>query len=152
MNRTVALIAAFWRLLYALAWVFIAINSFIALHLLGGADYLHVFETEKLQALAKIFLSGMDTYYVGLLFWSLASTATAWLWLKSNYIPKALAAFDIISSAWCVMCTIAFIIFPDFANMVNLWWFDSGMVIFEIVLSFWLLFKGLKSKIAVSEV
>lgn len=50
----------------------------------------------------------------------------------------------LISSAWCVACTIAFIIFPDFASTVNLWWFDSLMSIFEIVLSFWLLFKGLR--------
>ena len=143
-NRGLALIAAFWRLLYALAWVFIALNSFIALRLLGGADYLHVFETDRLQALAKIYLSGLDAYYVGLLFWSLASTVNSWLWLKSNYIPKVLAAFGVISSAWCIMCTIAFIIFPGFAKTVNLWWFDSAMAIFEITLSFWLLFKGLR--------
>jgi hypothetical protein len=34
--------------------------------------------------------------------------------------------------------------FPDFARVVNLWWFDSPMGIFEMALSFWLLFKGLR--------
>jgi hypothetical protein len=28
---------------------------------------------------------------------------------------------------------------------VNLWWFDSPMAVFELVLSFWLLFKGLRT-------
>jgi hypothetical protein len=28
--------------------------------------------------------------------------------------------------------------------VVNLWWFDSPMGIFEMALSFWLLFKGLR--------
>ena len=54
-----------------------------------------------------------------------------------------LAAFGVISSVWCVGCTFVFYIFPGFAKVVNLWWFDSPMVIFELALSFWLLFKGL---------
>ncbi len=143
-DRILALIAAFWRLLYALAWAFIALNFFTALRLLSGADYLHVFEEDRLQALAKVFLSGFDAYYVGLLFWSLASTICAWLWFKSNYIPRALSAFGVISSIWCVACTLIFLIFPNFSNAVNLWWFDSPMAIFEIATSFWLLFKGIR--------
>jgi hypothetical protein len=27
---------------------------------------------------------------------------------------------------------------------VNLWWFDTPLAIFDIILSFWLLFKGLR--------
>ena len=49
-----------------------------------------------------------------------------------------------VSSAWCVLCTLIFYISPKFADVVNLWWFDSPMVLFELTLSFWLLFKGLK--------
>jgi Domain of unknown function (DUF4386) len=143
-NKTVALLATFFRLVYALVWIFVALNFFTALRLIDSTGYLQVFETDRLQALAKVFLSGMDAYYVGLLFWSLASTACSWLWYKSGYIPKALAAFGFISSAWCVACTIAYIIYPGFADTVNLWFFDSAMTIFEIVLSFWLLFKGIK--------
>ena len=45
---------------------------------------------------------------------------------------------------WCAICTFVFIIFPNFAKVVNLWWFDSPMGIFEMALSFWLLFKGLR--------
>lgn len=143
-NQTIALLAAFLRFVYALMWVFIALNFFTALRLIDNTDYLRVFEADRLQALAKLYLSGSDAYYVGLLFWSLASTFCSFLWFKSNYIPRVLAVFGAISSAWCVACTIAFIIFPDFAGTVNLWWFDSPMSIFEIVLSFWLLFKGLR--------
>jgi hypothetical protein len=67
------------------------------------------------------------------------------LWFKSNYIPRALAAFGVISSAWCAACTLVFYIFPHFTKVVNLWWFDSPMAIFEIALSFWLLFKGIRT-------
>ena len=144
-NKTLALLATFLRFVYALVWIFVVLNFFTALRLIGSADYLRVFETDRLQALAKVYLSGYDAYYAGLLFWSLASTICSWLWYKSNYIPRALAAFGIISSAWCVACTITFIIFPAFENTVNLWWFDSGMTIFEIILCFWLLFKGIRT-------
>ena len=103
-------------------------------------------EMKRLQTLAKLYLSArFDQYYVGLLFWGLASTVCSYLWFKSNYIPRALAAFGVISSAWCAMCTFAFIIFPNFVEVVNLWWFDTPIGIFEIVTSFWLLFKGLRS-------
>jgi hypothetical protein len=98
-----------------------------------------------LQALARLYLAAnFDDYYVGLPFFSLASTVCSYLWLKSNYIPRALAAFGLISSAWCVLCAFIFLIFPHFNKIVNDYWFDSPMVIFEMVLSFWLLFKGLR--------
>jgi len=98
-----------------------------------------------LQALAKLHLgANFDDYYVGLPFFGLAATICAWLWLKSNYVPKGLAIFGVIASAWCVLCAFIFLIFPRFNKIVNDWWFDFPMAVFELVLSFWLLFKGLK--------
>jgi hypothetical protein len=147
-SRGVALLAAFWRFIYALMWILMTLNLFMALRLLsgttGGADYLRVFEAEQLQALARMYVGGFDVYYVGLLFYSLASTVCSYLWFKSKYIPRALAAFGVISSVFCVACTFVFIIFPGFAKVVNLWWFDSPMGLFEMALSSWLLFKGLR--------
>ena len=145
-NRGLALLAAFWRLVWVLMWLQMTLNLFDALRLLRGADYLRAFESERLQALAKLYLStSFDYYYVGLLFGALASTVCGYLWFKSRYIPRALAAFGVISSAFCVACTLVFYIFPNFDKIVNLWWFDTPMGLFDIALSFWLLFKGLRS-------
>ena len=91
-----------------------------------------------------------DQYYVGLVFWALSSTAIGWLWLKSRYIPAALAAFGLVSSAWCAVCTFAYIINPSFSRVVNLWWFDSPMALLDITLGFWLLFKGLRAPAALA--
>ena len=141
----VALLGAIFRLVYASMWIVIGLNSFYALRLLSGADYLRVFEADRLQAMARLYLaSGFDVYYVGLLFYGMASTVCSYLWLKSNYIPRALAAFGVIASGFCVGCTFGFIISPNFARIVNLWWFDSPMAVFEIALALWLLFKGLR--------
>jgi hypothetical protein len=140
-----ALLAAFWRLVYALMWILMTLNLFEALRLLSGGEYLRVFEAERLQALARLYLGGrFDVYYVGLLFYALASTVCSYLWFKSHYIPRALAAWGVIASVFCAACTFLFIIFPNFARVVNLWWFDSPMGIFEMALSVWLLFKGLR--------
>jgi len=43
-----------------------------------------------------------------------------------------------------VFCAFAFIVFPDFDATVNAYWFDVPMTLFELVLGFWLLFKGLR--------
>lgn len=142
-NQNLALVAAFCRLVYALMWVVIALNLFDGLRLLSGADYLRVFEPDRLQAWARLYL-GAPAYGVGLPFHGLASTVCSYLWFKSNYIPRALAGWGVISSGWCVACAFADIVFPHFAKTVNPWWFDTPMAIFEITLSFWLLFKGLR--------
>ena len=144
-NQGLALVGALFRLVFALLWLLSTLNMLGALRLLGSAGYLQVFEADRLQALARVNVAAtFDDYYVGLPFFGLAATLCAYLWLKSNYIPKGLAVFGVISSAWCVICAFVFLISPHFNKIVNDYWFDSPMAIFEMVLSFWLLFKGLK--------
>jgi hypothetical protein len=144
-NQGLALVGALFRLVFALMWLFSTLNMLGALRLLGSASYLQVFEAGRLQALARLSVAAtFDDYYVGLPFFGLAATVCAWLWLKSNYIPKGLDIFGVLSSAWCVICAFVFLIFPGFAKPVNPYWFDSPMALFEMALSFWLLFKGLK--------
>ena len=143
-NLGLALLAALWRLVWVLMWLAVTLKLWDALRLLKGADYLQAFETDRLGALARFYLGTYDYYYVGLLFGALASTVCGYLWFKSRYIPRALAVFGVFSSAWCVACTLVFYIFPNFDKIVNLWWFDLPMTLFDIALSFWLLLKGLR--------
>src|SRR6266487_2799334 len=144
-NRGLALAGALFRLVFAILWLIAPLNSLAALRLLGDAPYLKIFESDRLQALARVQLAGsFDDYYVGLPFFGLAATVCAWLWLKSNYIPRGLSIFGVVASAWCVLCAFIFLIFPHFNKVVNDYLFDSPMALFELIVSFWLLFKGLK--------
>ena len=144
-NRGLALAGALFRLVFAMLWLIAPLNSLGSLRLLGETSYLKVFEPDRLQALARVQLAGsFDDYYVGLPFFGLAATVCAWLWLRSNYIPKGLALFGVISSAWCVFCAIVYLIFPNFNKIVNDYIFDSPMALFELAVSLWLLIKGLK--------
>lgn len=143
-SHHVALLAAYCRLVYALVWVSMTVSFFAALRLLSNPDYLRAFGEDRLHALMRLYLGGFDAYYVGMVFYGLASGLCGYLWLKSRYIPGVLAAWGVVASLWCSACSFVFIVFPDFVKVVNLWWFDSPMGLFEIATSFWLLFKGLR--------
>src|SRR6266496_1318955 len=144
-NRGLALAGALFRLVFAMLWLMAPLNSLAALRLLGDASYLKVFEPDRLQVLARVQIAGsFDDYYVGLPFFGLAATVCAWLWLKSKYIPRGLSIFGVVGSAWCVFCAIAYLIFPNFNKIVNDYIFDSPMALFELAVSFWLLFRGLR--------
>jgi Domain of unknown function (DUF4386) len=143
-NRGLALAGALFRLVFIMLWLVAPLNSLGALRLLADSSYLQVLEPERLQALARAQIAAsFDDYYVGLPFFGLAATVCAWLWLKSNYIPRGLSIFGVLASAWCVLCAVVYLIFPDFNEIVNDYIFDTPMALFELVVSFWLL-KGLK--------
>jgi hypothetical protein len=130
---------------YALTWIALAMSLFAGVRLLGDSSSLSVFGTDGVPAVARLYLGrGFEAYYVGLPFYALASTVCSWLFLRSGYIPKALAVFGLISSAWCVACALIYVVSPDFGRRVNPYWFDSPMGLFEMAASVWLLFKGLR--------
>src|SRR5207248_5484363 len=125
-KRGLALAGALFRLVFAMLWLIAPLKSLAALRFLGDASYLRVFEQDRLQALARVLIAGsFDDYYVGLPFFGLAATTCAWLWLKSKYIPRGLSIFGVIASAWCVLCAVVYLIFPEFNKIVNDYIFDS---------------------------
>jgi Domain of unknown function (DUF4386) len=144
-NHGLALAGALFRVVFSILWLFSTLNLLGALRLLGDLNYLHAFEPDRLQTLARLHIAaGFDDYYIGLPFFALASTVCSYLWIKSHYVPRPLAFFGLFSSAWCVLCAFIFLVFPNFDTFVNAYWFDSPMALFELAISLWLLFKGLR--------
>src|SRR6476469_4849680 len=116
-NHYLALLGALFRLVFAMSWLLSVIYSLGALRMLGNTPYLKVFALARLQAMTRVMIaSTFDNYYGGLPFFGFAATVCAWLWLKSNYIPRGLSIFGVIASAWCVLCAVVFLIFPHFNN------------------------------------
>jgi len=147
-SHYLVVLASALKLVYAMTAVLMALSYLAVVRLVTDAQYQQLLAPEALQALVRAnWFAANPQYYVGLVFWSLSGTLFGWLWLKSRYIPKTLAVFGIVSAAWCVFCTFAYIIEPGFARVVNLWWFDSPFALFDITLSLWLLFKGLRNPI-----
>lgn len=144
-NRTLALVAAFFRLIETSILVVTTVNDFDVLRVLSGADYLRVFEADRLQALARLSIGAHDaTYSIGLLFFGFGSSVFCYLWFKANYIPRALAAWGVLASLWVGACAFAFIIFPELAQVVTIFYYGGPIFFFELTMGFWLLLKGLR--------
>jgi hypothetical protein len=145
-NRNVALLAVFWRLAECAILGVITLNDFAALRLLSGADYLRVFDTKQVQALARFFIGVQSSgYLIGLVFFGLGSTVFAYLWFQSRYIPRALAALGIFASLVVAIVPLAIMVFPRFAPIVTpAFW--APIFIFEITLGFLLLLKGIDAR------
>jgi len=137
-----ALLATVGRLFQAAAWLLISLNLSTALRLLTRREYAHLLPPDQLPVLVRLHLSGHDQYYVGLLFWTLASAIMAWLWLRSRLVPRAVAAFGILASLWGAVCTVALLLDPAFATLVDLNLFDIPLVLYEMVLGAILLSRG----------
>jgi len=144
-NRHLALLAAFFRLIETTILVVVTLSDFDVLRVLSGADYLRVFEADRLQALARLSIGAhAAAYNVGLLFFGFGSPVFCYLWLKSGYIPKALAAWGMFASVLVGVCALAFIIFPEVAKVVTIGYYGGPIFFFELAMGCWLLFKGLR--------
>ena len=143
-NRVLALLATGWGLIETATLVVVTLSDLEVLRILSGADYLHAFEANQLQALARLSLSAhADTYNVGLVLAGLRSTAFCYLWFKSGYIPKALAGWGMVASFLMGACAFSFIIFPEFAKVIPVEIYGAPIFFFELTMGFWLLVKGL---------
>lgn len=142
-NRNLALLAAFWRLADAAILAVIILADFAVLRLLSDAEYLKVFDTAQLQGLARVFISVQAAgFQIGFVFLGLGSTLFAWLWLKSRYVPRGLAAWGIFASSVLAFGTLAIMLFPSL-GVVGLSYM-APMFFYEVGLGLWLLIKGLR--------
>jgi hypothetical protein len=144
-NRSLALLAAFWGLIETAVLVVAALSDFDVLRVLSGAGYLQAFEADRLQALARLSISAHGAAYnVGLVFAGLRSTVFCYLWFKSRFIPRALSAWGVFASFLLATCTFAFIIFPEARNVITIGYYGGPIFIFELSMGLWLLLKGLR--------
>ena len=143
-DRSFALVATGWGLIETATLVAVTLSDFDVLRILSGADYLHAFEADRLQALARLSVGAHDAAYnVGLVLAGLRSTAFCYLWFKSRFIPRALAAWGVFASFLMGASAFSFIIFPELAKIVGVEVYGAPIFFFELTMGFWLLLKGL---------
>jgi hypothetical protein len=145
-HRSLALLAAFWGLVETATLVIVTLKDFDVLAVLSGADYLKVFGADRLQALARLSIGAHgDVYNVGLVFAGLRSTVFCYVWLKSGFIPRGLAAWGVLASFLMGACAFLFIIFPELAKVIHVEIYGGPIFVFELTMGFWLLFKRLRN-------
>jgi len=145
-NRSLALLAAFWGVIETTILVVAALSDFEVLRVLSGADYMRAFEADRLQALARLSISAHAAgYNVGLVFAGLRSTVFCYLWFKSRYVPKPLAAWGVFASALMGASAFAFIIFPELRQVITIGVYGGPVFFFELTMGFWLLAMGIRT-------
>jgi len=143
-KRNLALIAVCWGIIETAVLVGAVLSDLEVLRVLSGAAYFQVFEADRLQALARLSIGAHSAAYnVGLVFAGLRSIVFCYLWFKSNYIPKAIAALGVFASFLMGTCTFAFIIFPEARDVITIEYYGGPIFVFELTIGFWLLFKKL---------
>ena len=144
-NKDVALLAVFFRVIEQAILAVTTLFGFIALRLLSNAEYLRVVDTAQLQALARAFLGMYGTgLSIGFLFLGLGSAVFSYVWLKSGYIPRAIALLGIYASLLLTLMTLVTMVFPRVYAVLGMSYMVP-MFLYEVGLGLWLLSKGLKA-------
>ena len=142
-NRILAMVGMAWRLVDCAILGVILLGDFAVLHLLSGDSSLSAFNTQQVQALVRLFLNVEGAgFQIGFVFLGLGSTAFSVLWLKSRYVPRAIAAWGVFASLVMAFGTIAILLFPAL-GVVGLSYM-APMFFYEVGLGLWLLIKGLR--------
>ena len=140
-NRNLALLAVFFRVVETTMACFAIINYYVAMQFVSDADHLKAFDSNQIQALSILHDTYALTFIVVAIFLGLGSTVFNYLLFKSGYIPKVLAAWGIFSSLLLLISQFAIIIFPEVEKTI-IPACCGPIAIDEIALGFWLLIKG----------
>jgi hypothetical protein len=96
-SRSLARLAAFFRLVFVAIANANVLNHFAPLMLLGGSEYLNAFRPDQLQALALMFLRlrtvGFD---IALVFFGVHCVLVGYLIFRSTFFPRILGALLVI--------------------------------------------------------
>jgi len=144
-NKSLSLLTAWLRVVYA-SFIGIALLNFVfVLLLLSGDDYLKVFETDQLHAQVLLFFNAFNNIWaIGLIVFGCHLFLLGYLVFKSGYIPKFLGILLVIASIGYLISNIGILLlsnYEDYKTAIDLI-FIAPMIGGEMGLAFWLLFKG----------
>ena len=137
---------------YASLWVILVVvaipiaflnelNSFAALVLVRGADFLSIFEKPQREALAMLFLNlHSHGIVVAELFWGLGLLPLALLVYRSRFLPRFLGVWLAIDGFAYLVLSLTGILLPQYQDKV----FTYAQPAFfgEVAFMLWLLIKG----------
>ena len=117
------------------------LNSFAALVLVRGADFLSIFEKPQRESLAMLFLNLHGRGFVVCeVFWGLWLLPLARLVYKSRFLPRFLGVWLALAGFAWVILSLTGTLFPQYQDRVNS--YLQPAIIGEIVFMLWLLIKG----------
>ena len=136
-NSSIALLAAFFSLVGCAIQACGAVFQISPLVLLGGSPYLHAFNAEQLQALARMFLDlNMQIGYIYIVFFGFFDILIGYLIFRSTFLPRVLGMLMAIAGlGWLIF------LWPPLATHFSVY-IDIMGFIAELFLMIWLLVMG----------
>jgi hypothetical protein len=122
-----------------------ALNLFAALQFLSGANYLNVFQTGQLQAMAMSFLNSYTSgFMIAQIFFSAWLLPLGYLVYKSRFLPRFLGILLILDFFGNLSWFLQFFLLPDYGILA----YPGNAIGFiaEISLTLWLLIMGVKDQ------
>jgi len=140
-NKSLSLLAAWFRVVYAGILTVVLVNFVTALQLLSSADYLSAFGTDQVYAQAMLFLNAFsDGWNIGLAIFGLHLLILGYLVFKlSGYMPKILGVLVMIAGLGYLIDSFGKLLSPTYDANIALFTFIG-----EVLLIFWLFFKGVR--------
>jgi hypothetical protein len=138
-NKNLALLMLLFNLAQDAIGGMNILNSYKALQLLGGADYLKVFNPEQLQAMALLSLKAHSVGFgIALNFFGLSCIVLGLLVFSSGFLPKILGLLMAIAGACYLINGMLSILFPNLASIALL----LPAFVGELSFALWLTVKG----------
>jgi len=144
-NRSLALLAAWFRLAHATI-LGLALQFLLGvLRLLHGADRLSDFKTGLMESRVMYNLDAFsDAWLIGLVFFGLHCLLLGYLVYRSGYMPRVIGVLLGIAALGYLADSFAHFLLPHYAEYAGMFLLMVAVpaVIAELSLSLWLLWKG----------
>ncbi|MHB9146581.1 MAG: DUF4386 domain-containing protein, partial [Symbiobacteriia bacterium] len=139
-NRSLSLLAAWFRILFAAVFA-VALNNLLSVsELLSGSPYLGVFEPGQLSAQAMLFTKAFSNgWQIGLFIFGLHLLVLGYLIYKSSVFPRFLGILLVLASFGYMIDSIGILFIPGYHMAIA-----SLTFVGEALIIFWLLWRGIK--------
>lgn len=141
-NKSLSLLTAWLRIVYATILCVAVINLINVLHFINGADYLSGISESQLQTQimlsVNIFSQGWE---LGLIVFGFHLLILGYLILKAGYMRKILGILILLSASGYIIDGIGKLLLANYNISISIYTFIG-----EVILIFWLLIAGRKEK------
>jgi hypothetical protein len=142
-NETYALLMMILILVSIPISLLSVVNEIVALIVVSGADFLAVFDTGQLNALAYIFMRlHSRAILVAEIFWGLWLFPFGILVIRSHFIPRFLGYLLFLAALGYLAGSLTFLLLPAYGPVVDT--FATKLTLCELPIILWLLIWGAK--------
>ena len=140
-NKSLSLLTAWIRIVYATILAVVLIYLLSVLQLLHGGDYLASFTINQIQAQVMLFLNTFNLGWgFGLIIFGFHLLLLGYLVFKAGYMRKILGILLILASSGYLIDGFGKLLSADYKMNISMFTFIG-----EVILIFWLLIKGWKN-------